>query len=624
MRKDGENGMMKHTGEFIAALLAGLFTGIAWLLEKQSDELSILLFIVAYLIGGYGKAKEGILTLIKEREFDVNILMILAAIGAASIGYWMEGALLIFIFALSGALESYTLAKSERDLTSLMEMKPEKAIRLLPGTKKEQEVLIDQLQVGDRVIVRPGERIPVDGVIREGSSSVDQSMMTGESIPVEKSVGDEVFAGTMNEAGVLVIEVSKENKDSLFQKIVQLVEETRTDVPKSQRWMERFEKVYVKLVIMITLLLLLVPYYLWEMSWSEVFYRAMVFLVVASPCALVASIMPALLSAISKGARKGVLFKSGVYLEMLSDVKVLAFDKTGTLTIGKPRVEDVIVFREVSKKSLLQAVGSIENGLSHPLAKAISAYVKEQQIQLGTPVSVQLLTGQGVVAEYDQSKWRIGKPDLFALSKQEAIMVQNLQQQGKTVVIVEKSGEVVGLITLKDQLRQEARQVIQMLKQKGIQTVLLTGDHPYTANHIAQELGIDQVYSGLMPQEKVKVIEELSSTFGEVAMIGDGINDAPALTQARVGIAMGETGSDLALETADIILMRDNLKQIPMLMETSHKLHRVIKQNILFALTMIAVLIWTNFSQGIALPIGVIGHEGSTLLVILNGLRMLR
>lgn len=593
-------------------------------MEKNDGEVSILLFIAAYLVGGYGKAKEGFLTLVKDREIDVNILMFLAAMGAASIGYWMEGALLIFIFSLSGALESYTMAKSERDLTSLLEMKPEKANLYLTETGEEKEVLVEQLQVGDQVMVRPGERIPIDGIIRQGNSSIDQSMMTGESIPVEKSVGDEVFAGTFNAEGALIIEVSKANKESLFQKIVQLVEQTRSDVPKSQQWMERFEKMYAKVVIAFTVFLMFLLYYIGGVDWHDTLYRAMVFLVVASPCALVASIMPALLSAISKGARRGVLFKNGVYLEMLSDVRVLAFDKTGTLTTGKLNVIDVIPFYEEGKASFLKAVGSIENGLSHPLAKAISSYVKEQHIELSKPSTIQSITGQGVVAEYERSKWRIGKPDLFSLNKQEAVMVKNLQQQGKTVVVVERSGEVVGLITLQDQMRAEARQVIEQLKKKGIRTVLLTGDHPYTAKCIAKESGIDQVYSELMPQDKVKVIDELSATYGEVAMIGDGVNDAPALTRAQVGIAMGKTGSDLALETADIVLMHDNLKRIPMLMDTSAKLHKVIKQNITFALIVIAILILTNFMESITLPLGVIGHEGSTLLVILNGLRLLK
>lgn len=614
---------MKKHGEMIAALLSGVLTMIAWWIEDAYPMTSIAIFLIAYLIGGFVKAREGFETLIKEKEFDVNLLMFLAAIGAASIGYWMEGALLIFIFSLSGALESYTLAKSERDLTSLLQLKPETA-HLYRADGQEQEIEVDKLQVGDQIVIRPGERVPADGRVQVGQSTVDESMMTGESIPVEKSVDDEVFAGTMNHAGMLIVEVTKQNQDSLFAKIVKLMEEARSAVPKKQQWIERMEKSYAKIVLMLTLLLMFVPHYLWDWSWSDTLYRAMVFLVVASPCALVASIMPALLSAISKGARKGVLFKSGMHLDMLSDVKVVAFDKTGTLTEGNPKVVDVLPIADYNKDELLQAVASIEYGSAHPLAKAIVAFAQERQIPCTKPTVLESLTGMGLVAKYAGKIWRVGKPELFDLGHQEQKMVTNLQQQGKTVIVAEQEDQVVGLITLQDQIRSETKATIQSLKQNGIKTAMLTGDHHHTAERIAEEAGVDLVFSELLPQDKVHVIEQLTEDYGQVAMIGDGVNDAPALTRAQVGIAMGRAGSDIALETADIVLMNDDLNRIPLLMDTSHKLQKVIKQNVIFALGVIAILIWANFSQSITLPLGVIGHEGSTLLVILNGLRLLR
>lgn len=618
----GAHELNKHI-EMIAALVSGLLTGIAWWAQSDWANVSVALFLSAYVIGGFASAKEGLVTLVKEREFDVNLLMVLAAIGAASIGYWMEGALLIFIFALSGALETYTLAKSERDLTALMKLQPETAY-LYDADGQETVVAVDTLQAGQQIIIRPGERIPADGQIIEGRSSVDQSMMTGESIPVERTVGEEVLAGTMNVGGLLIVEVSRSNAQSVFAKIVKLIEQTRNAVPKSQQWMERFEKRYAMTVLVITLLLMFVPHYLLGWSWSDTLYRAMIFLVVASPCALVASIMPALLSAISRSARKGVLFKSGMHLSMLSDVKMVVFDKTGTLTMGTPKVADIITWHGYAQAQLLQAVASVESGSNHPLAKAIVGHAKAQNLPVQRPDNFESLTGMGIAAVYQGRAWRVGKPKMFELSKQEQIIVRNLQQQGKTVVVAACAGQVVGLITLQDQLRPETKATIDYLKQQGIRTAMLTGDHAHTAERLGRQAGVDFVYSERLPQEKVQVVEELTDKYGKVVMIGDGVNDAPALTRAPIGIAMGGIGSDVALETADIVLMQDDLNRIPMLIRTSQKLQSVVKQNIVFALAVIGLLISANFFQIMTLPLGVIGHEGSTLLVILNGLRMLR
>jgi Cd2+/Zn2+-exporting ATPase len=475
--------------------------------------------------------------------------------------------------------------------------------------------------------VKPGERIPADGVVRQGSSAVNQATITGESLPVDKRVGDEVFAGTINGSGSLIVEVLRAGENSLFSKIIKLIEEAKTEVPELQHRIDRFEKIYTWLIVTTTLLLMVAPHYLLGWSWTETLYRAMVFLVVASPCALVASMMPAILSAISNGARKGILFKNGVQLEALAGVQVVAFDKTGTLTEGRPQVMEFETFSSWSENELLQAAGSIESMSEHPIAKAIVRYAKQKNLSLQTPSQLHAITGWGVEAELDGVTWKIGKPLLFeAQMEHEHIItrVKQLEQAGRTIVLVERDGQVIGLITLQDTIRKEARMAIQRLKQMGIQVAMLTGDQQIIAKAIAREVGIDHVYSELLPEDKVKVIEQLKQQFGQVAMIGDGVNDAPALATAQIGIAMGGAGSDVALETADVVLMNDDLGKISLAIQLGKRMTQVVKQNIIFALSVIGLLIITNFAHMMTLPFGVVGHEGSTILVILNGLRLLR
>ncbi|WP_420824105.1 heavy metal translocating P-type ATPase [Thermoflavimicrobium daqui] len=615
---------LKRHSEMIAALGSGLIVLIAYFLMPTMPKTSIILYLLAFVMGGFVKAKEGIETLVQEKEIDVNLLMIIAAIGAAAIGYWLEGAVLIFIFSLSGALESYTEAKSERDLSKLMKMKPETA-RVVDENGVEREVKIEQLQEGDLLIIRPGERIAADGIVQEGFSSVEQAMITGESMPAEKELGDEVYAGTMNGSGSLIVKVTRAGEDSVFAKIIRHIEQARNEVPASQTRIERIEKVYAKAILSITVLLLFLPHYLLDWSWSETVYRAMVFLVVASPCALVASIMPAVLSAISSGARKGILFKSGRQLELLSDVKVIAFDKTGTLTKGKPVVTDFIPAQGMDSHELLTALASIESLSEHPIAKAIVQKAQTEGIRLSRPAHLQAITGLGVEAEYLGQRWRVGKPKMFVqITNEIQELVQGLEMEGKTTILAERAGQIVGVVALRDTLRDEANTMVQQLKKMGLKVVMLTGDQEVTAKTIAKEAGIDQVYSNLLPEDKVKAVKELRQHYGKVAMIGDGVNDAPALATANVGVAMGGAGSDVALETADLVLMNDELSKIPQAIRLGKRTQRIVKQNMVFALLVICSLILANFLQEMTLPFGVIGHEGSTLLVILNGLRLLR
>ncbi|MET3698463.1 Cd2+/Zn2+-exporting ATPase [Bacillus oleivorans] len=611
--------------ELMAALFSGLLIIIGWLLAENSFQTaSVITYVAAFVIGGFAKAKEGIEETIANKELNVEILMILAAIGSAIIGYWTEGAILIFIFALSGALETYTMNKSHKEISALMNLQPEEAVRVKNGV--EEKVSISELFVGDVVLVKPGERVPTDGKITEGQTSLDEAAITGESIPVNKSINDEVFAGTVNLRGTIMVEMTKPNSETLFQKIITLVQTAQSEKSPSQQFIERFEGKYVKTVLVVVGLMLFIPHFVFGWGWNETFYRAMILLVVASPCALVASIMPATLSAISKGARNGILFKGGVHLENLGNLRVIAFDKTGTLTKGKPVVTDVIVREDLSEDQLLTYVASIENYSNHPLAAAIVRYATAKGIDLTKPENMEDIAGYGVQATINGAKWKVGKAEFVGRNEAEQFqkgIAYTLAEQGKTVVFAEDEKGIAGLLTLKDIVREETVQAIQALKKAGIRTVMLTGDSEKTASAIASESGIDTYIAECLPETKVEQMKKLKEQFGTVAMVGDGINDAPALATATVGIAMGE-GTDVALETADVVLMKNDLPKIAEAVKLSKKMNRIIKQNVVFSIAVILLLIASNFMQSLALPIGVIGHEGSTILVILNGLRLLR
>ncbi|MGC6585365.1 heavy metal translocating P-type ATPase [Paenibacillus sp. FSL W7-1332] len=630
--------------EVVAALGSGLLMLIAWLTSQWSEPLSVVLYVISYAVGGWVKAKEGVETLLKERDLDVNLLMIAAAMGAAAIGYWNEGAMLIFIFALSGALESYTMERSRKDISSLMELQPETALRIEKG--EMVSVSINKLEIGDLILVKPGELIPADGKIYRGSSSVNQASITGESVPVDKSVGDEVFTGTLNGEGVLYIEVTQSAESTLFAKIIKLVEEAENEVPESQRFIKRFESIYARVVVIATvaLIVLATPVLGWD--WDTTFYKAMVFLVVASPCALVSSIMPAMLSAISNRARKGVLFKGGAHIENMARTAVVAFDKTGTLTLGTPVVTDFIAGEGWDRHELLGISASIERMSKHPLALAIVQSAEKEGAALQQVENGQSITGWGMQAEVEGITWKIGKSDILdhptidqhsgaasaqkelsALeeNRQHWLSIRNmLESEGKTVSVILKGDRIAGMIALQDAVRPQAAMAVKRLQQLGIKVAMLTGDRKATADVIAKQSGVDMVFSDLLPEDKVTHIKELRARYGHVVMVGDGVNDAPALATATVGIGMGVSGSGTALEVADAVLMNDNIDEIAGTVKVARRVQRIVKQNMIFAITVILTLIAANFIQGVALPLGVIGHEGSTILVILNGLRLLR
>jgi Cd2+/Zn2+-exporting ATPase len=630
----------KEHPDTLAALLCGVLLFLGWLtLHLGWLGLALLLLPAAYVIGGYESAREGLTTLIKEKELDVDLLMIVAAVGAATLGLWrreyyliIDGAILILIFAISGALEGYAMQRTEKSIRSLMSLTPDTARVLHQG--EEATVPISQLKVGDEIVVKPGELIPTDGMIVSGYSTINQAAITGESLPVEKTIGDEVFAGTINGYGALQLKVHKPAASSLIQRVIRLVEQAQTEAPPSQEFIERFERGYARVIVIAGVLLATLPPFLWGWEWETTIYRALTFLVVASPCALMAAIMPTLLSGIANGARQGILFKNGAQLEKIGKVRAIAFDKTGTLTTGQLQVSQVIAAGNYSLDDVLTAAAALESSSEHPIGEAIVQAASN--LTWVRAVEVQAIPGQGIVGTANNHGVIVGNMAFvqqYVTQMPEELLAkaQHWQQQGNTVVWVAQAGsrkeeyEIMGMIAIADMLRPEAAATIARLREVGVEEiVMITGDNQRTAESVAQAVGIDSVYAELLPEDKLDVIRSLQKKYQTVAMVGDGINDAPALAQASVGIAMGAAGSDVALETADIVLMADRLEKIATAMQLGKRSHSIVKQNIIIALGFIALLLVGNFLGNINLPIGVIGHEGSTVLVTLSGLRLLK
>jgi len=619
---------IKEHAELINAILSGVIILFTWLFSGYLSEAAyIILYLIAFAIGGYYKAKEGITETIKNKDLNVEMLMVIAAIGAASIGYWTEGAILIFIFALSGALESYTMKKSKKAISSLMEIQPEEAVLIKDG--QEQVIPVSDLAIGDHVLVRAGERIPADGEIIKGSTSIDESAITGESIPITKASSDQVYAGTVALNGSITVSITTKPNETLFQKIIEMVQNAQDEKSPSQLFIEKFEGTYVKVVLVVVAIMMFLPYLFFGWGLSESVYRAMILLVVASPCALVASISPATLAAISNSAKKGVLFKGGVHIENLSHLKAIAFDKTGTLTQGKPVVTEAYFSPEEDRDTVLAISGAVENESTHPLAAAITAYSKEESaIDLKDIEVFDMKTesGKGVTATVNDEKWMLGNIDFVGRKQASAFLNQigpKLAARGNTVIFAKAHDRIVAVFALRDTIRETSKEAISNLNERGVHTIMLTGDNELTAKSIAEEAGIEQYIANCLPQQKVEHVKNLRKDYENIGMVGDGINDAPALATASVGIAMGE-GTDVALETADVVLMKNDHSRITDAIHLSERMNRIVKQNIFFSLSVIVLLILTNYIQVIDMPLGVIGHEGSTILVILNGLRLLK
>lgn len=633
-KKSGHNSNENVTAEAVltavcaVALLAGFLGEITGLL---SSAVARSLFIIAYLSGGYQGLKQSLQALAKW-EINVDILMILAAVGAAMLDEWMEGAILLFLFSLSNTLQNYALGRSRRAISSLMKLRPDEAlVRRADGT--ESRISVNQLAVGDIVIVKPGERIPIDGKVIEGFSMIDQAAVTGENAPVEKSVGSEVYAATFNENGVLLIEVTKPASESTLAKIIRLVEEAQSQKAETQRFLDAFEAKYAGGVIIFTILLIVVPYAVFDQPFDPVFYRAMTILVVASPCALIISTPASILSAIASAAKNGVLFKGGAFLEQAAQIEIIAFDKTGTLTTGQSKLVDIVRFSgngdNYSDDNLLEYVASVEEYSEHHLAEAILEAARERSLKWQLAKDIQPEIGKGIKARVGDRHVAVGNKRFFSeqngRNQQEMyLQAELLQKQGRTVLFLFIDEQPAALLVFEDTVRESAARTLDELRTLGVQDfIILTGDSQGVADSVGSALNISRVEAGLMPDQKVKMIKELTK-HKFVAMVGDGVNDAPALAASNIGIAMGAAGTDVALETADVVLMSDDLAKIPYLIRLSRFARKVIRQNIAISLGVIAVLVSSVFFFHLPLPLGVIGHEGSTLVVVLNGLRLLR
>ncbi|MGM0124331.1 cadmium-translocating P-type ATPase [Enterococcus sp. AZ194] len=609
---------------FLSTLFCLLLMILAFILEKNDILIYPFVYSFAILSGGWKQTYEGLSELFSERTLNVDLLMALAAIGACLIGNWFEGAMLTFIFCLSGTLEEYTTNKSRKEITSLMQLKPTVAQKIL-ADGQTAEVEVSELALFDSVLVPKGATIPIDGVILSGHSSINEAAISGESVPVEKTIGAEVFGGTLNTGNALTIEVTKTSEDTLFAKIIQLVEEAQSVPTKTASFIEKIENIYVKIVLLIVPLMIFIPFYFLNWTWDESFYRGMVLLVVASPCALVASATPATLAAISNGARNGVLFKGGSFLENLAQLKAIAFDKTGTLTKGKPIVTNSLFLEK--EDEVISMLVAMERKSNHPLAEALIQHFRVDLPQDLASLEIEEVVGFGLQATYQNHIWKIGKhaynPDVTYVSTETKQTIKQLENEGKTVIFLAKDDKLVAFFGLLDVAKPEAASVIAYFNAQGVHTTMMTGDHEGTARAIATETGITTYYADCLPQEKTTRIATEKEEYAVNAMVGDGINDAPALATASIGIAMGE-GTDIAMDVADIVLINNDLEKLQMSHMLSLKLKRIVTQNIIFSISVIILLILSNFFQFISLPIGVIGHEGSTILVILNGLRLLK
>jgi Zn2+/Cd2+-exporting ATPase len=631
-----------------------------WVIEEVSNlpaSVPWALYVVAYLSGGYYSVQEAWESL-KERQFDVNFLMIVAALGAAVVGQPREGAILMFLFSLSNTLETFAMGRTHSSIRALMNMTPTMARVVWTQDEEtvEEEVPVEQVRVNQLVRVRPGEQIPADGVVVRGESAVNEASITGESMPVEKGAGARVFAGTINGQGRIDVRVTTAVENSTLARIVKIVSEAREQKARSQVFTDRvIGQKYAYAVVGMTVLAIIIPLVFLGWDVYTTVYRAMTLMVVASPCALVISIPAALLSALASAARNGVLLKGGAHLESASRVKVVAFDKTGTLTTGQPGVVGVIPLQgdlstiplpcirgqddegppptnegdaledlNSDQTRLLAVAAAIENPSEHPLARAIVRGAQERGIVLPEAEQFEAMTGRGVQAKVFGRSLRVGRPSLFEpLPPDVAEAVAEQEHHGHSVVLVGNS-QPWGLIAIADTVRAEAPNLIARIKQTGIErVVLLTGDNQRVAEKLGYDLGVDEVRAGLLPEDKVNVVRELEQTRGPVAMIGDGVNDAPALATATLGVAMGAAGTDVSLESADVLLMSDDLSRLPGLLQLARHSRRVVRQNLAFAFSVMAILVVLSLAGAVPLPLGVVGHEGSTLIVVANGLRLL-
>jgi Zn2+/Cd2+-exporting ATPase len=656
---DDDHGVDEWKMQLVAAILCGVFGLLAAFVLPAPFKLYA--FVAAYLAGGWFPAEE-VWERLQKRAIDVHFLMIAVAIGAASIGAWAEGATLLFLFSLSGALEHYAMGRTQKEIRALFRDAP-KFATALDDQGREREVPVENLRAGMKLLIKPGAQFPVDGEIARGATAADESNLTGEATPVEKNVGDSTLAGTINLWGAVEVLVTKPAAESSLQKIIALIKDAQQRKAPSQQFTDKFGTIYTYIILGVSLTM----FFLWQYighypAFTSIaaaadgstpvihsaFYRAMTLLVVASPCALVLSIPSAVLAAIAWGARHGILFRGGAAVEKLAEINIVALDKTGTLTTGELRVEKVESFPPGREDEIARLAYSLDRLSTHPLARAITRHGKQQRLELMTLENYEYVTGQGSRAQHNGGEVRLGRrewavpgrrpparrddvgvqalacsPDKLKLELQLAVPEAGVPTEAGFSEIWIAHGDLLGRIILRDDIRPQAASIIDELRHEGLRSVVLTGDRNATAEHIKNELKLDDVRAELKPEQKVAAIRELSESGKKVAMVGDGVNDAPSLAAAHIGVAMGARGSDAALEQADVVLMHDRLENFLAAFRLSQRARRIIRQNLVISLGTVVVLVTFAMFGKIPLPVGVVGHEGSTVVVVMNSLRLL-
>jgi Zn2+/Cd2+-exporting ATPase len=623
-----ELSFWERRGRLVVTVVSGIFLALGVALDwtGASEYLSVSLLAVSTVAGGWFIAPRGFRAA-RNLSLDMNFLMTIAAIGAAAIGEWGEGASAMFLFAVAQLLESYSMDRARNAIKALMDLSPTEATVKRSG--REETVPVAEVRVDEIIVIRPGQKIPLDGTVLSGRSAVNQAPITGESIPVDKEPGAEVFAGSINEQGALEVRVTKLVEDTTLARIIHAVEEAQSSRAPSQTFVDRFSRIYTPAVVALAILVIVFPPLLGLGTWGEWFYRALAMLVIACPCALVISTPVSIVSGLAGAARGGVLIKGGAHLENAGAVSVVAFDKTGTLTKGKPAVTDVVSLDGIGETELLRIAAAVEQGSEHPLARAILAKANEQKIELPVASGFEALVGRGARAVVEGKTIFLGNERLCREQKtcneQSDELLRRFEREGKTGVLITTETEPLGAIAIADEVRPEAKSAIESLKASGVRKVLmLTGDNKGTARAVAEQLGVDEYYAELLPDDKVRLVRELEEKGERVAFVGDGVNDAPALATATVGLAMGAAGTDVALETADIALMSDDLTRLGFAVRLSRKTLSIIKQNIWFSIGIKGVFLVLALFGYATLWMAVASDMGASLLVIINGLRALK
>ena len=630
-----ETSESAQRARLVAVGISGVFTGIGLLLQWQKiggTYFSLTAFIVAIVAGGWFVLPKALRSL-RQWSLDMNVLMTVAVIGAAVIGEWSEGAAVVFLFALSEALEAFSLRRARRAVQSLLKLAPETA--LVKRDDEFKEVPAQDVKVGEILSIRAGAKVPLDGEVVSGESAINQAPITGESMPVVKKAGDQVFAGTINTDGLLEVRVTKAHADTMLSKIIHLVEEAQSEKAPTQKFVDRFARIYTPAIFVVALFVLVIPPLVFHGDWNTWVYRSLVLLVIACPCALVISTPVSIVSGLTAMARRGVLIKGGTHLETIGKLRALAVDKTGTITEGKPKVTKVTPWNNKSESEILKVAAAIDANSDHPLAQAVVNYAKEQKVAFSKAENHQAKTGRGAEATIEGHPYFVGNHrfahELGVCSPELEKLLSDIEALAQSVVVVGHKphngdgGEVLGVISVGDAVRANAASAIKALHQAGIEkVVMLSGDNQRTVDAISKQVGIDEARGNLLPDDKIARVKELTAAHRFVGMIGDGVNDAPAMAAASIGIAMGTTGTDTAIETADIALMKDDLSKVAETIVLGRRTLRVIQTNIVFALVVKAVFLILAFTGHTSLWLAILADTGATLIVIANALRLLR